>query len=34
MDNESISKPNKEIQALSLEEHKKLLEALNKQEHK
>lgn len=39
MENESITKPksdipNKEIEALTLQEHKKLLEALNKQEHK
>ena len=39
MENESISKPksnipNKSIEALTLEEHKKLLEALEKQEHK
>lgn len=39
MDNESISKPksdipNKEIEALTLEEHKKLIKALDKQEHK
>lgn len=39
MENESVSKPksdipNKEIEALTLQEHKKLLEALEKQEHK
>lgn len=39
MENESITKPksdipNKEIEALTLQEHKKLLETLNKQEHK
>lgn len=39
MENESISKPksnipNKQIEALTLQEHKKLLDALNKQEHK
>ena len=39
MDNEGITKPksdipNKEIEALTLQEHKKLLEALNKQDHK
>ncbi len=39
MENESISKPksdtpNKNIEALTLEEHKKLIEALEKQEHK
>ncbi len=39
MDNEGITKPksnipNKEIEALTLQEHKKLVEALNKQEHK
>ena len=39
MENESITKPksdipNKEIEALTLQEHKKLLDALNKQEHK
>ena len=39
MENESITKPksdipNKEIEALTLQEHKKLLGALNKQEHK
>ena len=39
MENESISKPkskiiDKQIEALTLEEHKKLLEVLGKQEHK
>lgn len=39
MENESINKPksnipNKQIEALTLQEHKKLLDALNKQEHK
>lgn len=39
MENESITKPksdipNKEIEALTLQEHKKLLDAINKKEHK